>query len=373
MKAVEGYKKQELTKSGFLGGLFGGKPSGNAWKELENILAAADNAGQVDAATVKKVCKKWGAKLNEESNQQRSALYRVAAEAAYKKALQEDDAAFQEAAHLAEALDLPPVLVKMAERSAKTEAYRCRCRGLLAGTEPLDIAGINRLFAYDYEEGLAVRKQVFGEYFNELFNEMSKVRRFSPAEEETLREKCRLLDIPFEFRSNIQNALDHFRELWCAENEELGVMDVVLSLREGEVCRCYVNAGACQRKTVEREDNLLEVTRRFAIDETVTFAGEKLQHPKLQEEAVVVVSLGFFFLTDQRLLYITDKTAVTTELDAVTGADFDGGTVITFHTDEGDVIYKFADESADVLYILFNRVAAQRKEKKLKEKAADKK
>ena len=93
MKAVEGYKKQELAKSGFLGGLFGGKPSGNAWKELENILAAADNAGQVDAATVKKVCKKWGAKLNEESNQQRSALYRVAAEAAYKKALQKDDAA----------------------------------------------------------------------------------------------------------------------------------------------------------------------------------------------------------------------------------------------------------------------------------------
>lgn len=362
MKTVEGYEKQKLESSGFLGGLLGGKPSGNAWKELNNLLAEADNAGQVDAATVKQVCKKWGAKLNEESNPQRSALYRVAVEAAYKKALAKDDPAFQEAAQLAEALALSPILVKLAERGAKSGAYLYRCQRLLEGTEPLDIGRINQLFGYDYEEGLAVRKQAFQDYFRGFFTALTKTMRFSPEQEEALQQNCRALDIPYEFRSNIQNALDHYRELWRAEHEELGEMDVALPLREGEVCRCYTNAGACAKKTVEREDNLLEVTRRFDIDETVTFAGQKLQHPKLQEEVVVVTSLGYFFLTNQRLLYITDKAAVSTELSAVTGADFDGSNIITYHTQEGDLLYKYADESADVLYLLFQRVYAEGKQ-----------
>lgn len=361
---MNGFTKQELTACGFFSSLFGSKPAENAWKELNNILADAASAQELDAAKVKKVLQNWGVKFNEENNNQRSALYRKLADTVYTEALTADDALFAEAAHLAEVLQLPDNLVKLANKGAKTTAYFARCKKILEHTEKLAIGEINKLFGYDYEDGLAIRRQVFQSHFNLQFEEISKNKRYSPEQEESLRRDCADLDIPYEFKNNIANALEHYRQLWEAENADLGDIPVELPLREGEICRAYANAGACEQKTIEREDNLLEVTRRFEIDETVTFEGEKLKHPKLQEEVTAVNSIGYFFLTSQRLIYLTQKDAQLTELADVTGADFDGINIITFHTRQGGLLYKYSDEAAEAMYIIFGRVFREFKDKK---------
>ena len=351
------FTTQELEECGFFSKMFGSKPAENGWKELNNLLAAADSTLTISSDSVHGALKKWGVKFNEENMNQRSGIYRKLADVVYTEAPSKEDAGFPQLAHLAEILELPPHLVHLADKGAKTAAYFTRCRRLLSNEETLDINQINELFGYDYEDGFASRKQVFTDYFNFKFDDISKAQRYTPDEEAALRADCAKLDIPFEFKSNIQNALDKYRNLWEAENKPLGnIQQDAFPLNKGEVCHAYANCGLCQNKLVEREDNYFELTRKFKIDETVSFKGEKIEHPKFKEEMIILLELGHFFLTSQRIVYIGQKNAFNIMLSDLTGAEFDGVNLITYHTkDKGDVIIKYSDEAAGVMHILFTR------------------
>lgn len=350
------YTKQELESCGFFSKLLSGKPTHNAWAEINNILADADTVQQLTADKVHAALKSWGAKMDDSSLEQRSALYRKFADIVYTEAQSENDSLFDDSRYLADVLQLPPNLVRLADKGAKQAAYFIRCRSLLDGSEKLDIQGINKIFAYDYEDGLAIRKQVFQDYFNIRFDAISSRQRYTPEEEEALRKDCTKLDIPYEFKNNIVNALKHYRDLWMAENAPLHNIQVDIPLQENEVCHAAAQSGLCQQKVVEKEDNYFELTRKFSIDETVTFKGEKLEHPKTKEEITALLEIGYFFLTNQRIIYLSKSTVQAVDLDKIASAELSNN-IITFHTYEnGDFMYKFSDDASGVMYILFSRV-----------------
>lgn len=356
------YTEQELEACGLFSRLFS-KPAGNAWKEINNLLAACGSAGEISAEQAAAAAKKWGAKFDDASAAERSAIYRQLSERAFREAAGKDDALFAQCAHLAEILQLAPHQVKNADRAAKTAAYFARCRGLITGGEALDIGAINELFGYDYEDGLSVRKQVFQNHFDSCFEEISKACRFSPEQEQAFRSQCEALDIPYKFKTNIANVLQHYRDLWNAENRPLGDLQTDLPLRESEVCRAHANCGLCRHQLVEKEDNYFEMTRKFHIDETVSFKGEKLEHPKIKEEINAVLELGHFVLTSQRIIYISQKQVIQAEMSDLRGADFDGVNIITFHGSKEDYMYKFSDDAAEVMYILFSRTFGEFRKK----------
>ena len=360
---LKGYTKQELEQCGFLSGLFGGKPAANAWKEINNILADANSATELTSDKVKKALKTWGVKFNEENMQERSSLYRKTADNVFTEAMTLDDPLFNEAKHLAAVLELPEHLVGLANKGAKMAAYFNRCSKLIKGEEKLTIDEINTLFGYDYEDGLSIRKQVFQANFNLEFEDISKERRFSPEQEERYREQCKALDIPYEFKSNINNALEHYRDLWNAENSEFNVLEVEgLPLAEGESCHCYANAGYCVKKTVEREDNIFELTRKFEIDEIVSFKGDKLEQPKIKEEITAVEDIGYFFVTNYRIIYASEKLAKQVPFADITAIEYDGTNIITYQTmDQGALIFKYPDDAAEVMVIIVKRIMEKNK------------
>lgn len=349
------YIQQELKSCGFFSKLVNGKPAENAWAEINNFLAAATGVRELTASQVQAIIKKWGAKMNDSSLEQRSGLYRKFADVAYAQAQNTEDGWLSDCDYLAEILQLPPHLRKLADKGAKQAAYFIRCGNLLRQQETIDIAAINKIFGYDYEDGLNIRKQVFQDYFNNIFNGISERQRFTPDEEAALRHDCEVLDIPYEFKNNIVNALNRYRNLWNAEHNKLGHIQVDIPLQPDEVCHAAAQAGLCQHKVVEKEDNYFELTRKFNIDETVTFKGEKLEHPKTKEEITALLDIGNFLLTNQRIIYLSRKTAQAVDLDKITAAELDVN-IITFHTkDNGDFMYKFSDDAAGVMYILFQR------------------
>lgn len=363
--ALRPYKRQELEACGFFSKMFGSKPAENGWKELNNLLAEAGSVLDIKAADVHGALKKWGVKFSDENIKERSGILRKLADLAYTEATTCDDSLFAQLKKLAELLELPPHMAKAADKGAKTSAYFIRCKNLLEGTEALDINGINSLFGYDYEDGFSVRKQVFANYFNLKFDEISKVQRFSPEDEAHLRSCCATLDIPYEFKNNIENALQKYRNLWNAEHQPLGDMPIALPLNKGEVCHAYTECGLCEFKTIETEDNYYELTRKFRIDETVQFKGTKIEHPKIREDATVLVGLGTFFLTNQRIIYFSKKEAFGVNLKDISGSTFDGVNIITFHRiQDKDLIIKYSDEAAGVMHILFERALKANRDKK---------
>ena len=354
---VKPYEIQELEQCGFFSKMFGSKPAENGWKELNNLLAEAASMDAVTAADVQAALKKWGVKFNDENLQQRSGLYRKFADVVFTEAQAKDEPLFAQLAHLTEILELPPHLAKLADKGAKTASYFIRCRNLLSGEEKLDIHAINDLFGYDYEDGLSIRKQVFQAHFNLLFEDIVKAARYSPEQEAGFRDDCAKLDIPYEFKNNIVNALQKYRNLWDAENKKLEPIELDLPLEKGEFAYAAVNCGWCQNKEIEREDNYFELTRKFSIDETVSFKGEKLEHPKIKEEATILEELGHFVLTNTRIIYLSQKNAIAINADDIKSADFDDINLVTFHHKDGsDILIKFPDEAAGVMHILFNRI-----------------
>ncbi len=349
------YTHQDLEERGFLAHLLSGRSAGNAWVEINNILAAAADVRELTADKVAAALKKWGAKMDESSLGQRSALYRQFADIIYAEAQSSDDALFAQGEYLAEVLKLPAHLVKLAARGARQTAYFARCDKLLSGGESLPIESINQIFGYDYEDGLLIRQQVFQNHFNTFFDAVSARRRYSFEDEEALRAQCRALDIPCELKNNIVNALNMYRNLWNAENQPLRGIEVDFPLLEGELCYAATEAGLCRRKVVELEDNYFEVTRKFTLDETVTFKGEKLEHPKTKEEITAVLDIGNFFLTSKRLIYFSRKNLQETYLEDIADAECKLD-LIVFRTRGGEeLIYKFSDEAVEVMYILFKR------------------
>lgn len=60
---LKAYTKQELEDSGFFAKLLGSKPSGNAWKEINNLLADAASADEISAARIQETVKKMGRQI----------------------------------------------------------------------------------------------------------------------------------------------------------------------------------------------------------------------------------------------------------------------------------------------------------------------
>lgn len=74
-----------------------------------------------------------------------------------------------------------------------------------------------------------------------------------------------------------------------------------LSAERRRICHAAAQqAGFCEHKTIEKEDNYFELTRRLEIDETISFKAEKIEHPHFTEEVTAVVDTGYLFFTDQQ-------------------------------------------------------------------------
>ena len=350
------YTHQDLEERGLFSSLMNGKPVANAWAEINNILAEASTTQELTAAKVQAALKHWGAKFNEHTLEQRSALYRKFADHLYSDAQSVEDDLFAQGEHLAEVLQLPPHLVKLADKGAKTAAFYVRCTNLLHEKEPRTIKELNAIFGYDYEDSLHIRKQAFADYFNKIFDGISERQRYTPAEEELFLSKCQAIDIPFEVKNNIENALSKYRSIWNAENNDPRPVQVNFPLNPGESCYAYANCGLCEHKMTEREDNYFELTRKFSIDETVSFKGEKIEQPIIKEEATVMLELGYFFITNQRILYLGQKYSQAVPLTEISSADFDGINIVTYHTKKGDLLFKYSDESAETMKIIFTRI-----------------
>lgn len=357
---MKGFKKQELEKQGFMGRLFGSKPQQNAFVEINNILADAKSAQELTKDAAAAIFKKWGCKFSDANMNQRSAIYRKVADNAFSTAQSKDDPVLNDRAHIAAIFDIPENLCRLADNGAKKSAYFSRCRGLVTGEEKLDIAAVNELFGYDYEDGFDFRKQVFNDYFNGEFDRIAGAKRFTPQDEQRLRGMCAKLDIPYEFKANIDNALTKYRYLWNAENAPLGDVKVDFPLEEGEICHAAGQAYLCEVKTVAKEDNYYQLTRKLRIDETISFKGEHIEHPQIMEETAVITDTGFLFLTNNRIIYLSKKLARQIRLDDLKTADLSTN-IINVHQNNGESLsFKMQDDAAEVLFAILRRILKDR-------------
>ncbi len=357
---MKGFEKQELETQGIMGRFFGSKPCHNALVEINNFLADSASATDLTEDIANGFLKNWNAKFDSNNIEYRSGMYRKVADHVFTNVQNNNDTIFNETKHLAKILDIPENLQRLADNGAKKIAYFARCRKIITGEEPLAIDEINNLFGYDYEDGYDIRVQVFHDYFNKKFDEIAEQQRFSPDEEQALRDICARLDIPYEFKQNLQNALDKYRYLWSAENAPLGNIKVDFPLNDGEICHAAAQqAGFCEHRTIEKEDNYFELTRRLEIDETISFKGEKISHPHFTEKVTAVIDIGYLFFTNQRIIYLSNKMLKTIELSDLDNANLAVNIIYFTQKDGTSMPIKFNDDVAEVMFAIFKRILSE--------------
>ena len=73
------------------------------------------------------------------------------------------------------------------------------------------------------------------------------------------------------------------------------------------------------------------------IDETISFKGEKIEHPHFTEEVTAVVDIGYLFFTNQRIIYLSNKMAKVVELNDLDNANLSVN-IIYFTKKDGDTV-----------------------------------
>lgn len=350
------YEKLELEKRNKIDTLLSGKPEANAWKEINNLLQGAVYVTDLTAADFKKAASMWGVSFNERNVDKRSSLYVQLVEAVFENVVDKNDRWFEECKYLGECLQLSPQLMQLADRRAKNKAYASRCHKILTGEEKMDIHQLNDFFGYDYDDGLAARREVFEDYFYKKLDDFEKVQRYTFDDEKDLVEVTQKLDVPFELKENLMSALVRFRNLWNAETQDLQPIQVQFPLNEGEACYAGTNSGRCVKKKIQEEDDFFDRNRKFNADDTLTFKGAALDTNKQLVEHLVVEEIGYFFITNQRLIFASKNNAVQHAVADVAGADFKDN-CIYFHLKNGeDVVYKYSDDASECMFMIFNRV-----------------
>ena len=174
---------------------------------------------------------------------------------------------------------------------------------------------------------------------------------------------CSKLDIPYEFKANIDNALTKYRYLWNAENAPLGNVKVDFPLDEGEICHAAGQAYLCEVKTVAKEDNYYQLTRKLRIDETISFKGEHIEHPQIMEETAVITDAGYLFLTNSRIIYLSKKMAKEIRLDDLKTADLSSNIIYAHKNDGESLSFKMQDDAAEVMFAILRRILTDRNKK----------
>lgn len=119
-------------------------------------------------------------------------------------------------------------------------------------------------------------------------------------------------------------------------------------------------AGYCEHKTVEKEDNYFELTRKLEIDETISFKGEKIEYPRFTEEVTAVVDVGYLFFTNQRVIYLSNKLAKIIDLNELEAADLSVNIIYFYQKDGSVMAIKFNDDVAEVMFAIFKRILSER-------------
>lgn len=102
------------------------------------------------------------------------------------------------------------------------------------------------------------------------------------------------------------------------------------------------------------------MTRRLEIDETISFKGEKIEHPHFTEEVTAVVDIGYLFFTNQRIIYLSNKMAKVVELNDLDNANLSVNIIYFTKKDGESIAIKFNDDVAEVMFAIFKRILNER-------------
>lgn len=353
------FQKVTITKYSILDRIMGmSKNTANAMAEINNFMAEAAKATDLTEDFVQKAFKKWSAKFDHNTLADRATCFRKVADHVYSRVQKTDDPLFKDCDYIAGLLDLPEAQQKLAVSAAKKAAYFNRCQALVDDEEALDIAAINSIFHYDYEDGLEIRKQVFTVYFNKLMDGITEAKSYSPEEEAVIRAMCAKLDVPYEFKNNIEQALLHYRENWAAAHQALHAIKVDIPLKPGEICYAATQAGLSTRVTVQKEDNIYDLTHRLEIDDTINFKGQELEHPKVEQEIVKITDVGNLFITNQQVIYLSNKNALALPLKDIASTKLEISLLTLVMQNGQENLIRLSDESAQVVQVLIERARA---------------
>ena len=203
----------------------------------------------------------------------------------------------------------------------------------------------------------------FNDYFNGEFDRIAGRQTLYAGGRAAAARYVRQTGYSLRIKANIDNALTKYRYLWNAENAPLGNVKVDFPLEEGEICHAAGQAALCEVKTVAKEDNYYQLTRKLRIDETISFKGEHIEHPQVMEETAVIIDTGYLFLTNSRIIYLSKKLAKQIRLDDLKTADLSTNIIEAHQNDGQGLSFKMQDDAAEVMFAILRRILKDRNQK----------
>lgn len=228
----------------------------------------------------------------------------------------------------------------------QTERLRESIRNALLDGEITE-AELNYINDYFYQSDLTAEQfgDIKNEIFRETFAEMASDRRINPNEASLLNQLIDKLEIGAETRSWAETAFAYFA---LFDDIESGkpletVMPVGLILQKGEECYLCISAQLMEERVVSRnyQGGHSGVNIRVAKGIRFNVGGHKGK--MVSQTGLVLVSDGYFIVTNKRVVFSGERKTVTTPIIKL----------IDVHITNNGIIYSVDGKAKSIIIQMF--------------------
>ena len=139
-----------------------------------------------------------------------------------------------------------------------------------------------------------------GNYLNDIFSE----QRFSPDQEEKLKNISKNLNLNLTIEGNIKDQLEKCKLLWQIDNGNLPIENCGLSLQVKEICHFITEINWLEQRTVTKKVNYAGVSTRFRLAKGVYLRAGSIKPLRVTEDVWKKIDSGRIFITNKRIIFV---------------------------------------------------------------------
>ncbi|MGE0093754.1 MAG: hypothetical protein AB7M05_20350 [Alphaproteobacteria bacterium] len=340
--------------------LLGRLPASNALVEVNNLLAKAQQFRDISSDQIRSIEEKYKLSFPRKFAEASLALYRQAAQhLAADEVITPDEKL--ELKHLADLLSLPAEVSDPLNLQAAEAVFAERVKadfdaGKIDEKTRERLNKIAEALGLSEEQEQSVLARVLASWMSDWITTALSDKRWSPAEQERLDFILRSLNANPQVEGQTKHLIEKFGQYWRYENAPLTPIEgLEIRLQKNEACCWFESVDLYQTRTVTKTVRYAGPSVSFRICKGVYYRAGSYDLERITHDEQRHISSGTLYLTNKRIIYVSEKGTKTIRLSNVLSA-VPYSNAIEIQPSSGKPLMFFASDDAEKRSILFSRM-----------------
>lgn len=353
------YTVQTLKEQSFFERLIGKNPPGNAFLELNNVLAESNKIQDVTVEKVCEIAEKYGINFNKKFSNALEGIYEdYLIFCLMDKTLSENE--ISDLAHLKHILQLKDEVIDKVHSSVAEKIYSESIDEAIKDSriDPLEREFLVKLemdLKIDEELARNIYTEKFTKYLNQTLDTMIVDQRLSEDEEKELESIAKSFGVELEFEEKTKRMLELYKLYWLIENGEIPTIDPGINLQRGEECYFMRDVEWHELRTITKGISYSGPMYSIKIFKGFYWRMGDLGVQRVTDDVFMHIDSGKLYLTNKRLIFQGTRKNTTINLSKILDfTPYKNG--VDIQKDSGKSPFLKFDDGIDLFSMILARV-----------------